>query len=29
MESDRVGANVLGSEKSVAVADAVSGTTAG
>jgi len=29
MESDRVGASVLGSEKSVAVADAFSGTTAG
>jgi hypothetical protein len=29
METDRAGANVLGSEKSVAVADAVSGTTAG
>jgi hypothetical protein len=28
-KADRAGANVLGSEKSVAVADAVSGTTAG
>jgi hypothetical protein len=29
METDRAGANVLGSEKSVAVANAVFGTTAG
>jgi hypothetical protein len=29
METNRAGANVLGSEKSVAVADAVFGTTAG
>jgi hypothetical protein len=29
METDRAGANVLGSEKSAAVADAFSGTTAG
>jgi hypothetical protein len=29
MESDRAGGNALGSEKSVAVADAFSGTTAG